>query len=111
MDITATVDSEQLRDIMSELLWCSTDVARRYGGIVDKFTGSPRLGASPNTLENDFTVGFARFTRGLALIRHDSAGSGPGFDRLAAVHKSIAQERLSMTLSAIDAHLARAIST
>lgn len=39
MDIAAAVDPERLRDIMSELLRRSTDVVRRYGGIVDKFTG------------------------------------------------------------------------
>jgi hypothetical protein len=76
-------------------------------GIVDKFTGTSRLCASPSTLENDFTVGFARFARCLALIRHDGAESGPGFDLLAVVCKSSAQERLSMTmLPAIDAYLA-----
>jgi hypothetical protein len=58
---------------------------------------------------NDFTVGFARFTRGLALIHHDGTASGPGFKLLAGVRKSAAQERLSLTvLPAIDTYIARA---
>jgi adenylate cyclase len=39
IDIVAAVNPERLRDIMSELLCRSIDVVRRYGGIVDKFTG------------------------------------------------------------------------
>jgi adenylate cyclase len=39
MDIAAAVDPERLRDIMSDLLRRSSEVVRRYGGIVDKFTG------------------------------------------------------------------------
>jgi adenylate cyclase len=39
MDIAASVDIERLREIMSELLRRCTDVVRRYGGTVDKFTG------------------------------------------------------------------------
>lgn len=58
---------------------------------------------------NDFTVGFARFTRGLALIHHANTESAHGFDLLAAVRESSAQERLSMTiLLPVDAYLARA---
>jgi adenylate cyclase len=58
---------------------------------------------------NDFTVGFARFTRGLALIHHDGTDSGLGFKLLAAVRDLAAQERLSITvLPAIDTYIARA---
>ncbi|OMC44506.1 adenylate/guanylate cyclase domain-containing protein [Mycobacterium sp. IS-1264] len=58
---------------------------------------------------NDFSVGFARFTRGLALIHHENADSARGFDMLADVRESSAQERLSMTiLPPVDAYLARA---
>jgi adenylate cyclase len=58
---------------------------------------------------NDFTVGFARFTRGLAMIHHGGTDRGPGFALLADVRESAAQERLSMTvLPAIDTYLARA---
>ena len=58
---------------------------------------------------NDFTVGFARFTRGLVLIHHDNADSRCGIDLLTEVRESSVQERLSMTmLPPIDAYLARA---
>lgn len=58
---------------------------------------------------NDFTVGFARFTRGLALIHHGNTDSAHGFDLLAGVRELGAQERLSMTiLPPVDAYLARA---
>jgi adenylate cyclase len=54
MDIAAAVDPERLRDIMSELLRCSTDVVRRYGGTVDKFTGDGvmALFGAPTALED-----------------------------------------------------------
>jgi adenylate cyclase len=58
---------------------------------------------------NDFTVGFARFTRGLVLVHHGNSDTAHGFDLLAAVRESSAQERLSMTiLPPVDAYLARA---
>jgi adenylate cyclase len=58
---------------------------------------------------NDFTVGFARFTRGLVLIHQDDTSRGPGLALLAAVRESSARERLSMTvLPPIDTYLARA---
>ncbi len=58
---------------------------------------------------NDFTVGFARFTRGLALIHADGADTASGFALLAAVRELSEQERLSMTmLPPIDTYLARA---
>ncbi len=54
MDIAAAVDPERLRDIMSELLRCSTDVVRRYGGTVDNFTGDGvmALFGAPTALED-----------------------------------------------------------
>ncbi|HTX94420.1 MAG TPA: adenylate/guanylate cyclase domain-containing protein [Mycobacterium sp.] len=39
MDIAATVGSERLREIMSELVNRTAAVVRRYGGTLDKFTG------------------------------------------------------------------------
>ena len=39
MDIAASVGSERLREIMTELVERSAAVVRRYGGTVDKFTG------------------------------------------------------------------------
>jgi class 3 adenylate cyclase len=39
MDIAAAVGAERLREIMTELVDRSTAVVRRYGGMVDKFTG------------------------------------------------------------------------
>jgi adenylate cyclase len=39
MDIAATVGAERLREIMAELVNCSSGVVQRYGGTVDKFTG------------------------------------------------------------------------
>jgi class 3 adenylate cyclase len=39
MDIAAAVGPERLREIMTELVNCSTAVVQRYGGTVDKFTG------------------------------------------------------------------------
>jgi adenylate cyclase len=54
MDIAAAVGPERLRDIMSELLRRSTDVVRRYGGTVDKFTGDGvmALFGAPTALED-----------------------------------------------------------
>ena len=39
MDIAAAVGAERLREIMTELVERSAKVVRRYGGMVDKFTG------------------------------------------------------------------------
>jgi class 3 adenylate cyclase len=39
MDIAAAIDTERLREIMAELVNCSSVVVQRYGGTVDKFTG------------------------------------------------------------------------
>jgi len=39
MDIAATVGTERLREIMTELVDRASAVVRRYGGTVDKFTG------------------------------------------------------------------------
>jgi class 3 adenylate cyclase len=57
---------------------------------------------------DDFTVGFARFTRGMVLVHHANADTAEGLELLAAVRELSAQERLSMTmLPPIDNHLAR----
>ena len=39
MDLAAAVGTERLREIMTELVECSSLVVQRYGGTVDKFTG------------------------------------------------------------------------
>src|SRR6476620_11264783 len=39
MDIAAAVCAERLREIMTELLECSTAVVKRYGGTLSQFTG------------------------------------------------------------------------
>ncbi|HXO82704.1 MAG TPA: adenylate/guanylate cyclase domain-containing protein, partial [Mycobacterium sp.] len=39
MDIAAAVGAERLREIMSDLLDCSTAVVKRYGGTLSQFTG------------------------------------------------------------------------
>ena len=39
MDIAATVGTERLREIMTELVNRCAAVVQRYGGTVDKFTG------------------------------------------------------------------------
>ena len=39
MEIAATVGTERLREIMTDLADCCTAVVQRYGGTVDKFTG------------------------------------------------------------------------
>src|ERR1700750_985745 len=39
MDIAAAVGAERLREIMTELLDCSTAVVNHYGGTVNQFTG------------------------------------------------------------------------
>ena len=39
MDIAAAVGAERLREIMTELLDCSTAVVKHYGGTVNQFTG------------------------------------------------------------------------
>ena len=54
MDIAAAIDTERLREIMAELVNCSSVVVQRYGGTVDKFTGDgimAMLGA-PAALED-----------------------------------------------------------
>jgi class 3 adenylate cyclase len=39
MEIASAVGAERLREIMTELVNCSTMVVQRFGGTVDKFTG------------------------------------------------------------------------
>ncbi|MGB9225510.1 ATP-binding protein [Mycobacterium sp.] len=54
MDIAASLGAERLREIMTELLDCSTAVVQRYGGTVDKFTGDGimALFGAPTALED-----------------------------------------------------------
>jgi len=39
MDIATAVGPERLREIMTELVECATDIVTRYGGTVNQFTG------------------------------------------------------------------------
>ena len=39
MEIASDVGPERLREIMAELVRCSSSVVQRFGGTVDKFTG------------------------------------------------------------------------
>jgi len=44
MDIAATVGTERLREIMTDLIDRASAVIQRYGGTVDKFTGDGHHG-------------------------------------------------------------------
>jgi class 3 adenylate cyclase len=54
MDIAAAVGPERLREVMAELVNCSTAVVQRYGGTVDKFTGDGIMAVfgAPTALED-----------------------------------------------------------
>jgi adenylate cyclase len=54
MEIAAAVGAERLREIMSELLDCSTAVVKRYGGTLSQFTGDGIMAVfgAPITLED-----------------------------------------------------------
>lgn len=54
MEIAATVGSERLREIMTDLVNKATTVVHRYGGTVDKFTGDGimALFGAPRALED-----------------------------------------------------------
>jgi adenylate cyclase len=54
MDIAARVGPERLREIMAELLDCSTAVVKRYGGTVNQFTGDGIMAVfgAPTALED-----------------------------------------------------------
>jgi class 3 adenylate cyclase len=54
MTIAAAVGAEPLREIMTELVNCSTAVVQRYGGTVDKFTGDGIMAVfgAPTALED-----------------------------------------------------------
>jgi adenylate cyclase len=54
MDLAAAVGAERLREIMSELLDRCSKVVRRYGGMVDKFTGDGIMAVfgAPTALED-----------------------------------------------------------
>jgi class 3 adenylate cyclase len=54
MDIAAAVGTERLREIMTELVNCSSVVVQRYGGTVDKFTGDGIMAVfgAPTALED-----------------------------------------------------------
>ena len=54
MEIAAAVGAERLREIMAELVDCSSVMVQRYGGTVDKFTGDGimALFGAPAALED-----------------------------------------------------------
>ncbi|MDT5257908.1 MAG: adenylate cyclase [Mycobacterium sp.] len=54
MDIGATLGSERLREVVSELVTQAVAVVQHYGGTVDKFTGDGimALFGAPITLES-----------------------------------------------------------
>jgi adenylate cyclase len=54
MDIAARVGPERLREMMAELLDCSTAVVKRYGGTVNQFTGDGIMAVfgAPTALED-----------------------------------------------------------
>ena len=54
MDIAAAVGPERLPEIMAELINRATAVVKRYGGMVDKFTGDGimALFGAPAALED-----------------------------------------------------------
>src|SRR5258708_3673805 len=54
MDIAAAVGAERLREIMTELVERSAAVVKRYGGMVDKFTGDGIMAVfgAPTALED-----------------------------------------------------------
>jgi class 3 adenylate cyclase len=54
MDIARLLGAERLREIMSELLDCSTAVVKRYGGTLSQFTGDGIMAVfgAPITLED-----------------------------------------------------------
>jgi adenylate cyclase len=69
MDIAAAVGAERLREIMAELLDCSTAVVKRYGGTVNQFTGDGIMAVfgAPVTLGR--TMPFAPASRHLRFKR------------------------------------------
>jgi adenylate cyclase len=54
MDIAAAVGPERLRELMSELFDCCSDVVQRYGGTVNQFTGDGIMAifGAPTSLED-----------------------------------------------------------
>ena len=76
MDIAAAVGAERLREIMAELLDCSTAVVKRYGGTVNQFTGDGIMAVfgAPVTLEDH------AFRAGLAALEIQKATETVAFE-------------------------------
>jgi len=76
MDIAAAVGAERLREIMAELLDCSTAVIKRYGGTVNQFTGDGIMAVfgAPVTLEDH------AFRAGLAALEIQKATETVAFE-------------------------------
>lgn len=82
MDIAAAVGAERLREIMAELINRAAAVVRRYGGAVDKFTGTGVMAVfgAPVALEDHAVraclaaLAVQETTRRLAVEVHDRDG-------------------------------------
>jgi len=82
MEIAATVGAERLREIMSELLDCSTAVVKRYSGTLSQFTGDGIMAVfgAPITLEDHAVraclaaLGIQQEAKRLAAGVHDRDG-------------------------------------
>jgi class 3 adenylate cyclase len=82
MHIAAAVGTERLREIMTELVHCSSAVVQRYGGTVDKFTGDGIMAVfgAPAALEDHAlraclaALGIQQEAKRLAVTMQDRDG-------------------------------------